>query len=61
MGAFNGVCVHSGWDFPWLPDPRPHLQHHLKYRVNYSLGLMDAVYGTKDDGSELHAPQAKAQ
>lgn len=50
MGAFNGVCVHSGYDLPFLPDPLMHLAHHRKSRVNFSLGLLDTLCGTADEG-----------
>jgi hypothetical protein len=55
MGAFNGVVVHSGYDLPYMPDPRPHLAHHRNGAVNFSLGLLDSCFGTTDDGELDHS------
>lgn len=45
-GVFNGVVVHSGYDIPYLPDPKRHYFHHTKYKVNYSIGPLDRMLGT---------------
>lgn len=52
MGGFNGVVVHSGWDLAFLPDPKPHSQHHRKHGVNFGLGIFDAAIGTYDSGDK---------
>jgi sterol desaturase/sphingolipid hydroxylase (fatty acid hydroxylase superfamily) len=48
-GIYNTIFVHSGWDFSFTPDPRPHYLHHLRYRVNYGIGLFDRIYSTELD------------
>jgi hypothetical protein len=53
VGVFNGVVVHSGYDLPLLPDPKRHYLHHAKFIVNYSIGPMDTVFGTVDNGETL--------
>lgn len=45
FGGFNSVWVHSGYVFPYLPDPREHYLHHMKFRVNFSFAL-DRFLGT---------------
>lgn len=51
-GVFNGVVVHSGYDFPFLPDPKRHYFHHTKFKVNYSIGPLDKVLGTNYEENE---------
>eukprot|EP01080_Neovahlkampfia_damariscottae_P003261 gene3261-5704_t len=46
LGIFNTVVVHSGYDFFYLPDPRPHYLHHKNIKVNYSIGVLDSVFKT---------------
>ena len=51
-GVFNGVVVHSGWNFKFLPDPVRHYFHHSKFSVNYSIGPLDFLLGTSDNGAQ---------
>lgn len=52
-GIYNTVFVHSGWNFPFAPDPYPHYLHHLKYRVNYGIGIFDRIHSTALEWSEM--------
>jgi len=45
-GSWNVVLSHSGYDFPFGPDPRQHWLHHAKYKVNYGI-ILDKVFNTQ--------------
>jgi sterol desaturase/sphingolipid hydroxylase (fatty acid hydroxylase superfamily) len=36
------------WDFPLLPNPHDHYQHHKKYFVNYGILVTDRIFNTTD-------------
>eukprot|EP01102_Stenamoeba_stenopodia_P007883 TRINITY_DN2227_c0_g1_i1.p1 TRINITY_DN2227_c0_g1~~TRINITY_DN2227_c0_g1_i1.p1 ORF type:complete len:361 (+),score=49.35 TRINITY_DN2227_c0_g1_i1:679-1761(+) len=60
FGAINSVWVHSGYVFPYLPDPREHYLHHMKFRVNFSFAL-DRLLGTCQSWDDhLHIKQRAA-
>lgn len=46
-GIYNTVVVHSGYDFPYLPSPESHWIHHKFYKVNFSFGITDSLFGTE--------------
>jgi len=52
VGGWNGITVHSGWNFPLSSDPRDHFLHHVNYSVNFALGPCDLASKTYRQGSE---------
>lgn len=48
LGQINGVVTHSGYNFPGLPIPDTHQDHHLLLNGNYGVGgPWDWVFGTQ--------------
>lgn len=47
FGIFNTVVVHSGYDISFFPSPESHWNHHKYYKINYSFGITDHLFGTE--------------
>jgi sterol desaturase/sphingolipid hydroxylase (fatty acid hydroxylase superfamily) len=46
IGSFNSVHSHGAYQFPGLPDPLEHSDHHHLYQVNFGTGPWDYLLGT---------------
>lgn len=47
IGQLNGVISHSGYKFPFLPNPLSHQYHHFYFNKNYGTGgIWDYVFST---------------
>ncbi len=38
LGQLNGILTHSGYNFPFCPNPKDHLKHHLYSNINFGVG-----------------------
>ena len=63
-GAWNVILSHSGYDFPFGPDPRQHYLHHAKYTCNYGIFLdkvLDTNLAEKHADPLMSAPPAPSK
>lgn len=44
VAAFHTVWTHSGWKFPFFPDPTPHFVHHHKQKYNLGSPAFYTLY-----------------